>query len=196
MFAFHLQIINFSQFIIQRLKGEECTSGPSFISTICSWWRVDDCHIMSFHKSTWGVWVPEESMYGSFECWITNDWKRLANYEKCLLLSRKCKSKYKLRTVCHLWIWQKLKVNNNHECEGNWAENRYFSTLLVGRELSSASLKVSMGIYMKNVKEYSFTQPIPFGINLLKKRVRQQNRDVCIKMFMILETGNNLLVQK
>ena len=107
MFAFHLQIISFSQFIIRRLKGEECTPGPSIISTTHSWQRVDDRHTMSLHKSVWGVCVPEDSMDGSFECRVTKDWKQPANYEKCLLFSRKCKSKYKLRTICPLQIWQK-----------------------------------------------------------------------------------------
>lgn len=39
MFAFPLQTINFSQFIIQRLKGEECSPGPSIISAVHSWER-------------------------------------------------------------------------------------------------------------------------------------------------------------
>lgn len=52
------------------------------------------------------------------------------------------------------------------------------------------------GIRYGQPERYSFTQPTQLLINLPKKIIRQENRDVCIQMFVILKTGNSQPSQK
>jgi hypothetical protein len=48
----------------------------------------------------------------------------------------------------------------------------------------------------ENLGVNPFTQATPFLINLLKKMIRQENRNVCTKMFIILKIRISLLTQK